>query len=147
MYVIRIMDDYLLKIIPFLINRRYVDTLSCHPITTQCSAYGLNQIVWVSVTYVCSIVCMFYYGIWWLNNEFIFHLELPLGNKDKPLAVLNSNWHQIVQHLSLSSIEVPVVCVRRNVHFPVDKEKLLTDPVTLNHLFSDVSQCRYICYN
>ena len=66
-------------------------------------------------------------------------LELPLGNNDKPLAVLNSNWHQIVQHLSLSNIEVPVVCVQRNVHFPVDKEKTITDPITLHCLFANVS--------
>ena len=77
---------------------------------------------------------------------YIYILELPLGNKDKPLAVLNSNWHQIVQHLSLSSIEVPVVCVRRNVHFSVDKEKLLTDPVTLKYLFSDVSNSTKYLY-
>ena len=76
---------------------------------------------------------------------FLLIVELPLGNKDKPLAVLNSNWHQIVQRLSLSSIEVPVVCVRRNVHFSVDKEKLLTDPVTLKYIFSDVSiNAKYI---
>jgi len=75
---------------------------------------------------------------------FKFIVELPLGNKDKPLAVLNSNWHQIVQHLSLSSIEVPVVCVRRNVHYPVDKEKLLTDPVTLKYLYTDVSYCHWL---
>ena len=74
----------------------------------------------------------------------LFIVELPLGNKDKPLAVLNSNWHQIVQHLSLSSIEIPIVCVRRNVHFPVDKEKPLKDRVTLKYLFSDVSLCRII---
>ena len=75
------------------------------------------------------------------KNEYVylFIVEIPLGNNDKPLAVLNSNWHQIVQHLSLSSIEIPVVCVQRNVHFPVDKEKLLTDPTTLKYLFSDVS--------
>ena len=75
--------------------------------------------------------------------KLLFIVEIPLGNNDKPLAVLNSNWHQIVQHLSLSSIEIPVVCVRRNVHFPVDKEKLLTDTIILKYLFSDVSNVSY----
>ena len=70
---------------------------------------------------------------------FYFTVELLLGNNDKPLAVLNKNWHHIVDDLSLHSVETPVVFLRRNVHYPVEKEKQITDPIVLKYLFSDVS--------
>ena len=70
---------------------------------------------------------------------FYFTVELLLGNNDKPLAVLNKNWHHIVDDLSLHSVETPVVFLRRNVHYPVEKEKQITDPIALKYLFSDVS--------
>ena len=68
-----------------------------------------------------------------------FHSELLLGNNDKPLVVLNKNWHHIVNDLSLHSVEIPAVFLRRNVHYPVEKEKQITDPIALKYLFSDVS--------
>ncbi|XP_065906674.1 krev interaction trapped protein 1-like [Dysidea avara] len=70
----------------------------------------------------------------WIVSESV---ELLLGNNDKPLVVLNKNWHHIVNDLSLHTVETPVVFLRRNVHYPVEKEKQITDPIALKYLFSD----------
>lgn len=70
----------------------------------------------------------------WVVSE---SLELQLGDTDKPLKIMISWSDLLKQHSNGQVDQIPSLYFRRNIFFPVEKEKSVSDPVALDFLYAN----------